>query len=177
MKPLPELAAEVERKRTRQAVSLETRKKVLNTLEPVSRKWERLYQPYGERQFLTRYIRNERDAFRESDGDRDEPLCECANPMCPLKRGELPPTIRDADDLTAAMYRYQDRHPDAVILLEARDALADQKREIRSAFREAIDLLETELNGTRSVADLSDDGTTADMPATAANTEPTPDDE
>lgn len=176
MKPLHKLAAEVERKRTRPAISLETRDAVLDVLEPVSTDWEQLYQDYGERQFLTQYLREQREAYRSERGDREEPLCECGNPLCPLKRGKLPPAIREREDLTAAMYEYQERHPDAVVLLGAREALAEQKREIRTAFRKAIDLLETELNGSRSVADLSNDDRTPDVPATAATTEATPDD-
>lgn len=172
MEPLDSLAERIESERERASPPPEVRQQVRETLSGVSTQWEKLTQPFGEHQVLSEHLRRERKRFR--NGERDEPLCECRDPLCPLKQGKLPAPVRRREDLVAAMFEYQDEHPEAVILLEAREALAEEKAEVRDAFREALDLLEVLDEKTQSVADLQSDESSVDVPATAATTDAEP---
>lgn len=112
-----------------------------------------LARPDPFRKFLSSYINAEHDRYVA--GERDRPLCECDHAACELKRGALPGLVRREDNLDHGIDEYQDRHPDAVILVEARDEWTRMHAEYRSALREIkLDLREG-LDQTAGIASES----------------------
>lgn len=83
----------------------------------------------------TRY----REAYRAAqDGEREEPLCRCPNPRCPLKQGQVPyalrrrETVLETPDKTPlqTLKAYLKTHPKAVIIDEALQDLRDLRAEV-----------------------------------------------
>lgn len=92
--------------------------------------------------FVSSYIAEEfRKTQPDDDGDvrRDEPLCRCGSPTCWLKRGDLPPDIRDRSDGLMTTSTAQERtiqflnaHDNPVVVREAHDEAQTQKRDGRA---------------------------------------------
>lgn len=79
---------------------------------------------------------------RLEDGDREEPLCDCSRPTCPLKNEELPSQVLTADDLEAGIRRYERDHVgSAQVLADARDDFAETAGEVKTTLREAVGLI------------------------------------
>lgn len=76
-----------------------------------------------------------RDAYQDwRNGDRDESLCTCSSRRCRLKHGTLPYQLRRRQSaLTSTpspeeqLQEYLKRHPEAIVISEALDALRDRK--------------------------------------------------
>lgn len=114
---------------------------------------ERRLQPLQEGDVAEFVSRRVREAHRNDD--RDEPICECPDPACDLKRGRLPYPLRRRESPGRAaeaperrLRSYLRRHPDAVIVDEALDELqtekADVARELRLVLGEARDHIREE---------------------------------
>lgn len=137
---LSELARDVQALRERISVDEEIRAHVQKTLAEVDEEWELIDREHAFRQFLHSFILEERDRFQ--DGDRETPLCTCGNPECSLKRGHLPGRILTADDLIDGIYSHQEKHPEARVLLEARDEWSEMRAKVRTHLREAKTVME-----------------------------------
>lgn len=99
-----------------------------------------------------------RDEWREwEDGDREEPPCRCGDPGCPWLNGEVPYQLRrresdlrkETRDATKILRDYQKRHPQAVVVDEALDALTEN----RSSASEALSSLIRELKAAAAEDD------------------------
>lgn len=55
-------------------------------------------------------FRGQTDTHPNIDGKRDDPLCHCTDADCPLKHGELPVTVRDADSLSEGVLQFKRSH-------------------------------------------------------------------
>lgn len=86
-----------------------------------------------------------REEYRDHQvAERDEPLCDCANPRCRLKHGELPRPLRksqrqvfgDSETGEERLQSYLKRHPEARVIDEALDSLVKRKRDIMTRLRD-----------------------------------------
>lgn len=137
---LSELARDIQALRERTSVDAEIREQVQETLADVDGDWQRITREHAFRQFLHSFLLDERDRFQS--GGRDDPLCTCGNPECSLKRGHLPGRVLTADDLIEGIYVHQEKHPEARVLLEARDEWSEMRARVRTHLREAKMVLE-----------------------------------
>jgi hypothetical protein len=94
---------------------------------------QELQRPAAFRKFLQSYVSGARDDYRT--GERATPLCGCNHAACELKRGIVPGLVRRADDLDHGIDDYQAQHPEAIILVEAREEWTRRHAEYRSALR------------------------------------------
>lgn len=96
-----------------------------------------LMRPDAFEHHLNNFLQAERENL--NDGDRDEPLCDCSRPTCPVKQATLPPAIQHHDDLLEGIRNYQRSHVgNAKGLSEARDAFIERCAEVKTVLREAI---------------------------------------
>lgn len=124
------------------AVDLEDKKEASDKLSSAGTVAEQIHRDKPFQRFLQQHISEE---YR--DDDREEPLCRCSYAECALKNGTLPGRVRRADDLQSGIDEFQERHPNAIILLEARQKWLEQLSEYRSLLREVhADLEEARAN-------------------------------
>lgn len=132
------LADEVDRLRGSSRVSADVEEEVRETIDEVREEYEELRGDGAYKQHVLAYIQSERDALK--DGDREDPLCGCGT-RCAVKRGRIPPSIRRADSIEDGIHSYQERHPEARVLLEAREAWSEKKASVRKALSDAKAIL------------------------------------
>lgn len=76
------------------------------------------------------------------DGERDEPLCDCARPTCPLKRQALPPQVLNAESIDEGIRVYQRDHVgSAAVLDEARESFMGTCADVKTVLRQAVGLI------------------------------------
>lgn len=102
-------------------------------LDEVSEIRERRERDTPFTSFLSWYLRTETQRFEA--GERDEPLCECDYVYCDLKRGKVPGDVGRAESAADGIDAFQERHPEAVVLIEAREEWISQLAEYRSTLR------------------------------------------
>jgi len=132
------LADEVERLRGSSRVSAEVEEAVRETLDEVREEYEDLRGEGAYRQHILSYIQEERRRLHERD--REDPLCRCRI-RCALKRGRIPARVRSEDSIEEGIHSYQERHSEALVLLEAREAWSVNKATVRKALSDAKALL------------------------------------
>lgn len=138
---IEDLAEDVRGLRERHQLDQDVLDDVRAKLDSISEDYEQIDRSNAFRHFLHGFLRRQRRRFKA--GDRDEPLCECADPECSLKNGKLPGDVRLADDLLTGIYQHQERHPDAIVLMEARDEWASKRARVRVTLRECRDRLDS----------------------------------
>lgn len=86
------------------------------------------------RAFLRSYITDEYDKFQS--GDRERPLCECNLVLsCQLKQGAIPSRVLHADSVDEGLDHHSSRHPEEVVLSEARREFSEGVAAYREALR------------------------------------------
>jgi len=93
-------------------------------------------------EWVGRFYRERYHRWRS--GNREQPLCRCDNPRCPLKRGEVPYRLRRRDSQIRTdrgtgremLSAYLDSHPQAVIIDEALDRQQGLATELGREFRQ-----------------------------------------
>lgn len=105
------------------------------------------------RDWVTREYRERYEAWQ--NGDADVP-CNCSDPACPLKNGRLPYairrdespfSIREPTPMDDRIKSYLDDHPEAVVLSDALEELAEKKHRVESLFEE---IMHTDLANVRA---------------------------
>jgi len=88
-----------------------------------------------------------RQWYREWKGGEADPPCNCSNPRCPLKQGQMfyeirrsPSRLHESDrvPLETRIRRKLNDHPEATVLDEKVRELEQKKREAIRGFREVI---------------------------------------
>jgi len=99
-----------------------------------------LTEPNAYERHLNNYLA---EAQREADqNNRDDPRCDCPRPTCPLKNGELPEAVVNADSLDEGIRVYQRDHVgSAAVLSEARRDYMETCADVKSVLREAVGLI------------------------------------
>lgn len=88
------------------------------------------------RQFVRLYLQSEHQKAQE--GDRDEPLCECALlTSCDLKRANLPARVERADSVQEGISLHLRKHPEAVVLREGQQEFHTRRKAYGDALEEA----------------------------------------
>jgi hypothetical protein len=119
----------------------ETKREAAERLRDIDVMRSRMSQDKPFERFLQQYLRDERGKYPD---EREEPLCECGHPDCDLKQARLPACIRRADSVQAGIDEFQSRHPQGVVLLEAREEWNEQVADYRASLREIrADLVES----------------------------------
>jgi hypothetical protein len=108
------------------------------------------------RDWVTRQYRERYEAWQA--GDAAVP-CNCSDPACPLKNGRLPYairrdespfSIREPTPMEDRIKGYLDDHPEAVVLSDALEELAEKKHRTLDLFEEVF---HTDLENVRAEAD------------------------
>jgi len=128
------LADNIERLRSSDRTTPEGETEAREHLDEVRTEYEQLRGDGAYRQHVLRYIQEERERFK--DDERDDPLCGC-DIRCPVKRGRIPARVRKADSIEEGIHKYQERHSEAIVLLEAKEAWLDKKASVRKALSDA----------------------------------------
>jgi len=78
-----------------------------------------------------------REYERKRRGERERPLCACSDPLCPLSDGRLPPQLRPQHSRyfgnrtsKELIDEYEETHPEAIILRDARREYEETGAEI-----------------------------------------------
>ncbi|QLH83397.1 hypothetical protein [Halosimplex pelagicum] len=131
---ISKLADDVERLRTSDRTTPEAEEEAREHLDEVRQEYEQLRGDSAYRQHVLRYIQEERESFQ--DGEREKPLCGCRI-RCPVKRGRIPARVRKADSIEEGIHAYQERHSEAIVLLEAKEDWIEKKARVRKALSDA----------------------------------------
>ncbi|NLV14357.1 hypothetical protein [Haloarcula argentinensis] len=99
-----------------------------------------IMRPNAYERHLNTFLAEAADALEA--GERDDPLCDCPRPTCPLKRQALPPQVLDAPSLDEGIRLYQRDHVgSAAVLDDARTSFNETCAEVKSVLREAVGLI------------------------------------
>jgi hypothetical protein len=86
-----------------------------------------------------------REYARLQRGQRNKPLCACGDALCPLSRGRLPPQLKPVksrhfgeEDTKELIDEYEERHPEALIIREARQEWEQKEVELERRLRQLI---------------------------------------
>ena len=134
------LEANVRRLLEGDAIDLEDKQAASEQLQEIDQIAARIHRDRPFKRYLQQYIADQHSALDE--GGREEPLCRCSYAECDLKRGRLPGRVRRAESLQSGIDDFQERHPEAVILLEAREEWLSLLAEYRQTLREVYHELE-----------------------------------
>lgn len=120
-------------------------------LNQISGELETIRRQDGFQDFALDRILQEREKYRASEDEledlpygelRDDPLCTCPNSECPIKEGELPRKIRDADDFETGLREFRQTHRgDPVVLREIRDEYDETVSRVKSTLRRVLSAL------------------------------------
>lgn len=86
-----------------------------------------------------------REHMRIERGERDRPMCACGDALCPLSSGKLPPQLRPIksehfgeEESKELIDGYEERHPEALVLREARREWERKEVELERRLRQLI---------------------------------------
>lgn len=131
-----DLEADVAGQLRNSGVPYEARQEVIDQLREHDAIAARLKRRNPFERFLQEYLAAASEAYET--GERDRPLCDCRDPRCRLKRGNLPARIRTHDGIRDGIDEFRSEHVgDAGVLVDAQREWADRVREYREALREA----------------------------------------
>ncbi|AUX09285.1 hypothetical protein AArcSl_1656 [Halalkaliarchaeum desulfuricum] len=122
------------------AVDFEDKQDASAKLEEIDQLAGQIHRDKPFERFLQQYIARAHRDYQS--GDREEPLCRCSYAECDLKQGRLPGRVRTADSLQGGIDEFQERHPESVVLLEAREEWLSVIGEYRQILREVYADLE-----------------------------------
>lgn len=110
--------------------------------------------------FALSYLQREESKFRpdgtrpDVPGKRDAKLCHCKDSDCPLKRGELPVAVRNADGIDEGILAFKREHTGYPrVLDEVSDAWAAKCQLVEDALTAAL----VALNKDLTIQELPDD--------------------
>ena len=96
-----------------------------------------LMRPDAFEYHLNDYLQDEREKLNR--GERDDPLCDCSRPTCPVKHAKLPPQVEQYDDLLEGIRNYQRTHVGSARgLSEARDSFIDRCADVKTTLRKSL---------------------------------------
>lgn len=94
------------------------------------------------------------------DEPREEPLCTCSDADCSLKRGQLPPSIRLADDTRAGIQAFMDSHGgDPRVLREAQQRQRDRRERVTKLLMTCTIAMQSGVPPAKIASTHTDDGT------------------
>lgn len=116
---------------------------VKNRLQEIGGELRQVYADNGYTNYLVAYLKREHEKYllhhgrgpdtHDYDETRPEPTCHCEAMDCPVGRGQLPVSIRTADNLERAIRQYTHEHTaNPVALHEARDAWSEKCARLES---------------------------------------------
>lgn len=96
------------------------------------------------------YVNRERDRFRGDAEDveekREKLLCTCRDPGCPLKTGNVPRQVSEADSLDDGVLSMKESHGGRPLVLEeALEEWLDDIGEVLTALRRVRESLQSEM--------------------------------
>jgi len=123
-----DLISKLETVRSRPDVSLETDRRIKDALEYISEDLQYLDSNRGFEEHVEEYL-------KETQGGN---VCDCLNPMCPPKHGNLPVQIRDVDDIDKALSDYRMQHGNPDWISSCRAEWKSRKKRVKNVLEESI---------------------------------------
>lgn len=125
------LTRKISKERQKPDIKPEVEEYVNSTMLEIFKDLEQLREPMGFENFLIDEIQQEAEKLKDPEGDRDKPVCECVNSECPLKNGQLPLAIRQADSLTQGILNYRQEHATPIVLQEKQEEWREKKAKVQ----------------------------------------------
>lgn len=170
MDMIQRLSRNVDERLSDASVDTDVKRWALARLDEIAVDLDRLVQADGRKQFVTSYLKEEKVKYQvdtvqelpdwiDADSTRDDPLCQCDNSDCDVKKGRIPVQIDD-DELLEGIRVFEQGHPGypAALVAAGHAYLESRGRVVRTLRRIYASLGSNEIIDRQPEADVDATG-------------------
>lgn len=140
---LPEERALIEDRLRNPGINVEIRVWAIRRLKAIQQPYEYVRRgDAGYQDYLLSVLDREADRYHATDVDaipwdslREEPLCTCSDGGCPLKHGQLPLVVREAETVSLGIFEFKHTHSGTPVVLDNPDGEPPGARQRWAAMR------------------------------------------